>query len=497
MGLHGAAGEVQQVGYLGVGAPFGGEGGDAVFAVGEGDGAGAGRRRVACPALAQGLGGEPEPAHGAGAFGQSGRLPQPGAAPAALPCRDQLAALGEERRDQLRQGVAGDLAQGVDGFLGQFQAVAAAGGGAEDAQGAADSARRAPHPGEPHLLRRQVQRLLAAAEFQPAGGHSAAPRGDDGADHLAGGLPPPALQEVVDRPRQVAGGGPQHTARVEEAVQLPAVRRRVQVEAAREVPCLVGASGVHQRHQHMGVLVGGDGAGPARAPGPARREQAGVVAAGGGDVRAGVEQGGEHRVEQAGVLPREPPLDQPVRLVELVGPVGDGGGGADEEGLGERIGGLGEQLPHPAHRLGRRDERGRRGVPDEERLARGAHQFGERSPVSQSQRYTSCLLARSPSETRAEAARTVRASPGWSESLPPARRSTSMAVRISPRAARAAPSATAVRTRSRGPAGRCWASARRAMAAGASAEAYSREPSWVSSRCLRAPVSCSSRARRR
>ena len=83
-----------------------------------------------------------------------------------------------------------------------------------------------------------------------------------------------------------------------------------------------------------------------------------------------------HGVQQVGALTGQAAVHEPVRLVEFVGPLGDDGGRAQQEGLGERVGRLGEQVAHPPHRVGRRDQARGGGVPDEQCPDGGADQFG-------------------------------------------------------------------------------------------------------------------------
>lgn len=83
-----------------------------------------------------------------------------------------------------------------------------------------------------------------------------------------------------------------------------------------------------------------------------------------------------HGVEEGGALAAEASVDEAFGLVEPVGPLGDGGGGAQQEDLGQRLGRLGEEGPDPVHRRGRRDQAGGGLVADEERLSGGADQVG-------------------------------------------------------------------------------------------------------------------------
>lgn len=83
-----------------------------------------------------------------------------------------------------------------------------------------------------------------------------------------------------------------------------------------------------------------------------------------------------HGVQEGGALAAEASADESFGLVELVGPLGDGGGGAQQEDLGRRVGRLGEEGPDAVHGRGRRGQARGGLVAHEEGLSRGADQVG-------------------------------------------------------------------------------------------------------------------------
>lgn len=177
----------------------------------------------------------------------------------------------------------------------------------------------------------------------------------------------------MQRARRVAGGGAHRAPRVEKAAQLPGFGRRPQIETLREPQRPRLLAGRHERQQHMGLPVGGPAARPlARAR---VRQQPRVLAARGQDVGPYVDQRLVHRVQHVGTLTDQAALHQPFRFREFVGPLGDGGGRADQERLGQRIGGLREQRPQPPHRLRGRDQPGRGRMPYDQRVTGRADQL--------------------------------------------------------------------------------------------------------------------------
>lgn len=95
-------------------------------------------------------------------------------------------------------------------------------------------------------------------------------------------------------------------------------------------------------------------------------EDLGMAAAGGDGVGPGVDQRPLNQGEMRYPLLGQAPLDQAVGLVQLVGPLGHGGG--REEQIGEQSGVLGhrEQAPDPPHRVLGRHPAGGRLVADQQ-----------------------------------------------------------------------------------------------------------------------------------
>ncbi len=89
------------------------------------------------------------------------------------------------------------------------------------------------------------------------------------------------------------------------------------------------------------------------------------------------------------MLSGEPPLDEPFRLVEFVGPLGDRGGRPQQERLRQRVAGLREQGPYAGHRLPGRDQPAVAPYRTSSAWPAVPSTSGERSPVSHSHRYTS------------------------------------------------------------------------------------------------------------
>lgn len=177
----------------------------------------------------------------------------------ARPHGRELEPVGDERGDQL--DVQRCAAQDADGLGGEFETASAAGGRAEDAQGAAPDPGRVPHGGVPALLLGECEGLPRLAQPEMGFGGGRAPRCDDGALHVAGGLAPAALPEVGQGARVIADGRTQHAPRIEEPILLPAVLRRAVVGTCDEPFGLGGAAALDECDDAVGQEVARTGAG--------------------------------------------------------------------------------------------------------------------------------------------------------------------------------------------------------------------------------------------